>query len=322
MSLGVFGDLGLGNQTARPPDKDVLNNSARKDNLYMYYDAGPGRLGNWLFGFASALGIAHHSHRQLICTKHIKRLNNLLPNLDLEIKSEPVWTKWTRMVETRAKDFDPRFFELPEVNVTIGGYLQSFKYFENISAKIFAFFSNVQPNLLQNVNTFMQAAKQKAKHKLLYHNPATIFVHIRRGDLQSKGHKDVGYKMAPLEDVHFAMNWMERKFKQVIFFVASEGHKFCRKNFPQENVFVSNMTSDLEDFVLMQSCDHVIMTVGTFGWWAAWMTSQRGGDVVYYRHPFKVDSSMYLNFDRHSRFPGHWMSYGDNLIIESKDLVD
>ena len=321
MSLGVCGDFGLGNQTARPPDKDVLNNSATKDNLYMYYDAGPGRLGNWLFGFASALGIAHHSHRQLICTSHIERLNNLLPNLDLKIKSEPVWTKWTRMVEARAKDFDPRFFELPEVNVTIVGYLQSFKYFENISAKIFASFSNVQPDLLQNVKTFINTAKQNAKHKLLYHNPATICVHVRRGDLQSKGHKDVGYKMAPLEDVHFAMNWMERKFKQVIFFLASEGHKFCRKHFPQQNVFVSNMTSDYEDFVLMQSCDHVIMTVGTFGWWAAWMTSQRGGDVMYYRHPFTFGSHIHKMFSRHSHFPGHWLSYGNDSVIESRVLI-
>ena len=127
--------------------------------------------------------------------------------------------------------------------------------------------------------------------------------------------------MAPLEDVYFAMNWMERKFKQVIFFVASDGHEFCRKNFPQENVFVSNMKSDLEYFILMQSCDHVIMTVGTFGWWAAWMMSQRGGNVMYYRRLFTFGSHIHKKFSRHSHFPGHWLSYGNDSVIELKVLI-
>ena len=151
---------------------------------------------------------------------------------------------------------------------------------------------------------------------------------------------DLGLKFVPLDDIRFAMKWMEKKFNQVIFIIASEELYWSKLNLAQEertilstlslylegfnetNMIMSNMTSDLEDFVLMQSCDHKIMTVGTFGWWAAWMTSQRGGDVMYYRHPFQVESSMYQNFDRHSRFPGHWLSYGDNLITESKNLAN
>ena len=49
-------------------------------------------------------------------------------------------------------------------------------------------------------------------------------------------------------------------------------------------------SSYVDDFVLLQSCDHVIMTVGTFGWWAAWLTSQRRGTVMYYKDPFPIDS--------------------------------
>ena len=47
-------------------------------------------------------------------------------------------------------------------------------------------------------------------------------------------------------------------------------------------------SSYVDDFVLLQSCDHVIMTVGTFGWWA----SQRGGTVMYYKDPFPIDSDI------------------------------
>ena len=58
----------------------------------------------------------------------------------------------------------------------------------------------------------------------------------------------------------------------------------------------------------------MIMTVGTFGWWAAWMTSYRGGDVMYYRDPFTVGSFMHGQFNRATYFPEHWLSYGNNLI--------
>ena len=115
------------------------------------------------------------------------------------------------------------------------------------------------------------------------------------------------------------MKTIKKKFKQVIFFVASEEQNWYRKQFHQANVVMSNMTSYLEDFVLMQSCDHMVMTVGTFGWWAAWMTSHRGGDVMYYRDPFTVGSSMYHHFNRRSHFPGHWLAYGDNLV--TKNLI-
>ena len=48
------------------------------------------------------------------------------------------------------------------------------------------------------------------------------------------------------------------------------------------------------------------------------MTSYRGGDVMYYRDPFTVGSFKYRHFDRAIRFPGHWLTYGNNSVIQSK----
>ena len=64
----------------------------------------------------------------------------------------------------------------------------------------------------------------------------------------------------------------------------------------------------------MSSCDHMIMTVGTFGWWAAWMTSQRSGDVLYYQHPFKEDSTLDSSFNIHDMFPSRWLAYNKTNI--------
>ena len=132
---------------------------------------------------------------------------------------------------------------------------------------------------------------------------------------------DAGHKVPTSEELHFAMNWMERKFKQVIFFVASNDINWCHRYLKNENVFISNFTSAEDDFTLMQSCDHMIMTVGTFGWWAAWMTSHRGGDVMYYRDRFSVGGWKYDHFDRATHYPGHWLAFLNNSVIESKDLA-
>ena len=292
--------------------------NTNKSNLYIYYDSGPGRLGNWLFGYASASAIAHFHKRQLICHERLKPLKHLLPNLELNFKKPKDWKDWTRIQETHGFIFNDKFLRLPaEVNVTIGSYFQDVKYFENITTQIFAAYSDFHPLLLERVKTFIEITKQEVGNKLGFDKPITVCVHIRIGDLLWQKYKGRGYKFAKLPAIKFAMKTMKKKFKQVIFIVASEEQNWYRKQFHQANVVMSNMTSYLDDFVLMQSCDHMIMTVGTFGWWAAWMTSHRGGDVMYYGDPFTVGSSMYQYFNKHSHYPGHWLAYGDNSVTKN-----
>ncbi|XP_014667527.1 PREDICTED: uncharacterized protein LOC106809082 [Priapulus caudatus] len=47
----------------------------------------------------------------------------------------------------------------------------------------------------------------------------------------------------------------------------------------------------LVDMCALSDCDHVIMTVGTFGWWAGFLS---GGDVIYFAQP-TWPGSMYDN---------------------------
>ena len=61
------------------------------------------------------------SKRQLICNSHLKLLNYLLPNLDLN-KTAPVsWDQWMRIDEVHGRYYEEKFIHLPENNVTIGG---------------------------------------------------------------------------------------------------------------------------------------------------------------------------------------------------------
>ena len=295
--------------------KDPTNSSS----LYIYYDADVGRLGNLLFGLASAYGIAHQSKRQLICKSDLKELNRLLPNLEIDIKTLP--GSWEKLHEKAMARFDAQILDLPKDNVTISGYLQSFKYFEDVSEEIFKTYSDINPPVLEKVKSFKESVRQEAKKRLSYHNPTFVCLHVRREDFLLKMNVDLGYKVASEEDINFAMNWIQKKYKQVLFIVASNGKSWCERHLKKENVFISNFTSAEDDFTLMQSCDHMIMTVGMFGWWAAWMTSHRGGDAMYYRNPFTVGSFMHGQFNRATYFPEHWLSYGNNSVMESKDVA-
>ena len=87
-------------------------------------------------------------------------------------------------------------------------------------------------------------------------------------------------------EIHNAMNFMESKHKHVVFIVESDTKKWCGQHLQKPNVYISNLTTLTEDFVLMSSCDDMIMTVGTFGYWAAWLTSKRSGNPMYYNYPF------------------------------------
>ena len=62
-----------------------------------------------------------------------------------------------------------------------------------------------------------------------------------REDFLLKMNVDLGYKVAPEEDINFAMKWMEEKYKQVLFIVASNGKTWCESNLVKENVFISNL---------------------------------------------------------------------------------
>jgi len=59
-----------------------------------------------------------------------------------------------------------------------------------------------------------------------------------------------------------------------------------------------------EDLAILSSCDHTIMSVGTFGWWAGYLA---GGIVVYYRNFPRKDGNLMPHFSREDFFPPEWV---------------
>ena len=145
-------------------------------------------------------------------------------------------------------------------STTIGTYLQSYKYFKSIPPF----------KIKQNINSFAQ------KYVKMHSNKATnVGIHVRRGD-----HLKHGYLNFPGEQYFKnAMQYFTLKYQDVQFFVASNDISWCKKQpfFKGTHIISENHTA-AQDMAILANCDHVIISLGTFGWWAGLLS---GGEVVY-----------------------------------------
>lgn len=105
------------------------------------------------------------------------------------------------------------------------------------------------------------------------------------------------------------MKYFTDRYKQVQFFVASQD-KWWAKQYIVSNATSLNVSvvylfhnSPGEDMAVLSMCDHVIVSSGTYGWWAAWLAK---GTTTYYANYPHPDSSLYLAIKASDYYPPHW----------------
>ena len=261
------------------------------------------------------MGIANHSNRKALFGPRMTRLQHVFPNIKLNVLRKPP-KSWKVVKDLIAYDFEEIFFNLPKQNIVITGNLLSFRYFVKISSWLYReVFSHINQTLFLVARNFTHQAMNDYSNKQKGVVPKTVCVHVRRGD--KANHRT--YRLPSPEEILNAVNYMESKHKHVVFIVASDTTKWCKQHLPKHNVYISSLTTLYEDFVLLSSCDDMIMTEGTFGWWAAWLTSKRGGTSMYYNHPFFKSSRLDKYLDRKDHFPAKWIAYNSTSIIKSKE---
>ena len=286
------------------------------ESLYVY-TPGMGRFGNLIFEYASIMGIANYTKRQVLFGKQMSNLQYVFPRLKVStLDDTPL--KWKRLVDNVTWDFNENLLKLGTENVTIEGHMCSFRYFENISSWLYKdVFSHMNRGLVLSTLHFIRHIKQDYQRHHSGIKPSTVCVHVRRGDKATTRANYWGYRLPEPEDIIFAIDYMKKELNHSVFIVSSDSKQWCLQNLARQNIHISRFTLDFKDFVLMSSCDHMIMTVGTFGWWAAWLTSQRGGTVMYYNHPFVSGSFLDSVLDRNDHFLPRWMSYNRTSVNDT-----
>ena len=233
-------------------------------NKLLICQAPTGRLGNQMFDFASALGIAH-----ALNYKFIMRLSNpILKYFEINqtlgkclenVEQIPI-VLWRQNAWNRTN---------PSHNLTLRGCWRAWKYFDKISDQIRKSFT-IKPKFLTVVKKFIQS-----------HNPnnvTLIGVHVRRGDFLRQKAQSIGRVVVNKGYLLKAMNWFRRHYTDARFVVVSNDIKWCRDNIPGKDIFFSTFTEPIHDMAILSLCNHTVMSTGTFGWWGAWLA---GGTVVY-----------------------------------------
>ncbi|XP_055337712.1 galactoside alpha-(1,2)-fucosyltransferase 2-like [Paramacrobiotus metropolitanus] len=280
-----------------------------------------GGLGNWMFMMASMFGLSRTNKRIPVVLYNYSAFDRHFANFKLmqmdrvtfagnsgkaaweaamlrEI-APGVYTDWLANVSSKKRN----------MNVLLEGYLQSWKYFHEYRADIqslFTFSQDVYVKSVEAISTGLQNLHDASPDEVLrpLTMPTLIGIHVRRGDILNFNQRDHGHRPATDQYLLRAALRFQRMFAPVIFVVVSNDIQFCKNLFPEPNfVFIEN-TSPEVDMAILTLMDNLILTVGSFGWWGAYLSDAR--QVVYYRNWPESGSDMENMFEPGDYFPSFW----------------
>ncbi|XP_041029191.1 galactoside alpha-(1,2)-fucosyltransferase 2-like [Carcharodon carcharias] len=196
---------------------------------------------------------------------------------------------------------DDEYRNIPRKCVMFSGYPCSWTFYHHIREEILREFT-FHDFLKEQANAFLRCIAGKRK------NVTYVCVHVRRGDyihVMANQWKGV---IADKKYLNTAMAYFRSKYKDVIFAVTSNGMDWYKKNIDNSkgDVFFSDdpkQSSPADDIAILAHCNHTIMTIRTFGYWAAYLA---GGETIYLTN-FTLPESPFLKlFKYEAAFLPQW----------------
>lgn len=256
-----------------------------------------GNLGNRLFVFASIYGIAKMKNITYVIPKHDTLLDtfNLGNDSTLLVSRDFRKCKGTMYRKERiCCGYDPKLLNLDlSKGYTLITYLQSWKYFEGAQRHLksqLTFKIDTQLWVNHTLEKILQNQNYTQRDDVTF-----IGIHVRRGDMMTSV-SGYGYQVATPAYLHRAIDNFKH-LSNVIYIVCSLEIRWVKGHLHNlTNVYYSDPKhGPQKDLALLAACDHVITTVGTFGWWGGWLS---GGNVTYYKWPAKPGSGLRSQFSR------------------------
>ncbi|XP_061187175.1 galactoside alpha-(1,2)-fucosyltransferase 2-like [Saccostrea echinata] len=256
-----------------------------------------GNLGNRLFVFASIYGIAKMKNITYFIPRHdtLFSVFNLFNDSHLIIAKDSRKCKGTFFrKERKCCGYDPKLLNFQaNTGYTLITYLQSWKYFEGATKNL-----RKQLTFKNDIQLWVNHTLEKiSKGQNYSHRDDVIFigVHVRRGDMLTSV-SAYGYQVATPNYLHRAINRFIH-LPNVIYVVCSLEIQWVKQQLQNiTNIYYSDPKHGAhKDLALLAACDHVITTVGTFGWWGGWLSS---GNVTYFKWPAKPGSGLRKQFSK------------------------
>jgi galactoside 2-L-fucosyltransferase 1/2 len=180
------------------------------------------------------------------------------------------------------------------------GYFQSWRYFYHIEDKLRKYLQFKDEIVSEACSQFRNVTFNKSRQTTVF-----IGVHVRRADIVSnQGFVDYGHVSADMDYLQRSMNYFRDKYRDVLFVVSSDDLAWCHDYIQEKDaVFVNGGNNQYLDMAILIQTNHTLMTVGSFGWWTAWLT---GGETVYYGKYPQPRSQLDALFTKTDYYPPAW----------------
>lgn len=264
-----------------------------------------GRLANHIFQYASLYGIAKANNLTILLGKDDDLVQYFKVSSAKILPNRHVCDKFVRKFAIHCCVFEESFMHLEtRVSYTLGEYLQSWKYFRDVFEEVRAELS-FKDEIHTVVDEVIENYKETYRIRLSSEDVMLVGVHIRRGDLVTFIGNGDGVVPAPDHYIHRAIDYILNKTKNAVFIVCSDGMDYAKNITNYRNINVEYVhLSPIYDIALLSRTDHVITTVGTFGWWAGFLSR---GTVIYYRYPIEEGTPARLEYNYDDFFPPDWI---------------
>jgi len=154
-----------------------------------------------------------------------------------------------------------------------------------------------------------------------------IGVHVRAGDIRTASLLLYGFTVPGSSYFIQAARYLVANLTvPVQFIVATDNLPWTKRNVALEAVFRNRSDASVVyserngaafDMLLLSSCDALILSTGSYGWWAAWLANKT---TVYYRYWPRPRSTISTMFTREDYFPPHWVGLG-NESDHTRDIT-
>lgn len=274
------------------------------------------RLGNQLFDFAAVLAVADYTRRWPVLPRGW--LDDTFDISAKRIDRHMIGTLCPCYVfdERSGLQCDARIFNLRSISATgllLNGYFQSFKYFRRIERDLrrqLKFRADVKAA----AEKFVSDHRQKDWSDGSY---TTIGIHARRGDMLRPHLRQYGYTTATKRYFRGALHYFAERHSRIHLIVASDDLTWIKSVFEgTDDGYLVNRSISYRltfskgypasvDFAILTLCDSLILSTGTFGWWAAWLSNVT---TVYFKDWPQPGSKLENNFRKEDFYPSNWIA--------------
>ena len=291
------------------------------------------RLGNKLFNFAAMMYVAELTGRRIVMPRgyvHRGRGGDWIdrwfevPAVEVVDEIVPRLCPCRNVTERRPLAFERSVqraaLESHQIKtLLVCGWFQSWRYVTGVDGgQSLRHQLRWRPEVTTAVRRFLVDHRPPGWNSTV--NYARVGVHIRVGDLVDRRKLAFGYTVPGRSYFQRAIAFFVRHYGKngtnvVQFVVTTDDLDWTQTHLRLDQIvtryglsatLVYSTSIDAGfDLALLSACDDIIMSTGTYGWWAGWLAA---GKTVYYRRWPRRGSPLDAAFRRRDFFPPRWIA--------------